>query len=181
MSIEIPKYIEETVKSKIPSYGPKIKVPLGMGMMRPNPNINSICTVNLSDDEKVDTEIFDDKKDGDSSVGYADPKSLISIKTLKNIKETVKSQILSDGPQIKAPQGMDMMRPTLNELPILTSQSEKDITANTNQFGSNNNIAIQSQLMSKVYFTGLKGDNINANNISSYFGVVHRLLSTYGK
>ena len=158
MSIETPKYITETVKSQMPSYGPKIKAPLGMGMMRQNPNIN---TVNLSDDEIVDTEIFNDKKYGGSCVGYADPKSLISIKTPKNIPETLKSQILSDGPQIKAPQGMDIMCPTLNELPILTSQSEKEFTANTNKFGENNNTTTQSQLMTKVYFAGLKTSKLN--------------------
>ena len=58
------------------------------------------------EDEEEDTEMSDDKKDDESNGGG--PKSLMSIKTPKHVKEHVKTQILSHGPQIMAPLGMGM-------------------------------------------------------------------------
>ena len=61
-------------------------------------------------EEEEDTEMAEEKKDGDTSGenGASGPKSLMSLRISKEIKETVKTSILSHGPQMMAPLGMGM-------------------------------------------------------------------------
>ena len=80
-----------------------MRFPRGMHMrgMRPPPGAGGFMPPELEEEEE-DTEMSE--KDDGSGNG---PKSLMSIKTPKHIKESVKTQIVSQGPQM-APLGMGM-------------------------------------------------------------------------
>ena len=81
-----------------------MRIPRGMFMrgMRPPPG-------GYMPEEEEDTEMTEEKKDDDiSDENGSGPKPLMSIRTPKEIKETVKTSILSHGPQMMAPLGMGM-------------------------------------------------------------------------
>merc|ERR1719189_1832480 len=60
-------------------------------------------------EEEDDTmEPADNKKDEAADEGGGGPKSLMSIRIAKDVKETVKTQIFSKSPQLMAPLGMGM-------------------------------------------------------------------------
>ena len=97
-----------------------MRYPRGMYMRHPRPP-----HYQAQEEEEEDESMTEEKKE--DSDGGSGPKSLMSIKTPKEIRESVKNQILAKGPLLHAPLGMGMgprfhlrgMRPPPPGAPLL--------------------------------------------------------------